>query len=50
MTNAFLDQKLNDIHSNPAEAEIVDEATQYLYSSARDHAGSNGRVDVTIWE
>jgi putative transposase len=42
LTNAFPDQKLNDIHSNPAEAEIVNEAAQYLYSSARDYAGSNG--------
>ena len=42
VTNAFLDQKLNNIHSNPVEVEIVDEAAQYLYSSARDYAGSNG--------
>jgi hypothetical protein len=42
VTNAFLDQKLNYIHSNPVEAEIVVEAAQYLYSSARDYAGSNG--------
>jgi hypothetical protein len=41
---------LNDSHSNTAKAAMVDEATQYLYSSARDYAGSNGRVDVTILE
>jgi hypothetical protein len=42
LTNSFPDQKLTYIHSNPAEAEIVDEAAQYLYSSARDYASSNG--------
>jgi putative transposase len=42
VTTAFPDQKLNYILSNPTEAEIVDEAAQDLYCSARDYAGSNG--------
>ncbi|MEP0938138.1 MAG: transposase, partial [Cyclobacteriaceae bacterium] len=41
-TNHFLDQKLDYIHNNPVESEIVDEAEHYLYSSARDYAGIKG--------
>ncbi|MEQ8238739.1 MAG: hypothetical protein RIA69_05975, partial [Cyclobacteriaceae bacterium] len=40
VTHAFLDQKLIYTHGNPVEAEIVNEAAQYLYNSARDYAGS----------
>ncbi|MEQ8237930.1 MAG: transposase, partial [Cyclobacteriaceae bacterium] len=36
VTHAFLDQKLIYTHGNPVEAEIVNEAAQYLYNSARD--------------
>lgn len=34
------------IHNNPVENEIVDEAEDYLYSSARDYAGKQGLIDV----
>ena len=33
----FFFQKLNYIHNNPVEAGIVDNAEEYLYSSARDY-------------
>ena len=42
LTNAFLEQKMDYIHRNPIEAEIVDEPGHYLYSSARDYAGEKG--------
>lgn len=45
-TNYFLDEKLEYIHNNPVDAEIVDEAASYLYSSARDYAGNKGLLEV----
>lgn len=50
LTNAFLEQKLDYIHQNPVEAEIVDEPEHYLYSSARDYAGEKGLIDVVLLE
>ncbi|MEP1891427.1 MAG: transposase [Cyclobacteriaceae bacterium] len=49
-TNHFLDQKLDYIHNNPVESEIVDEAEHYLYSSARDYAGIKGLLDIETLE
>ncbi|MEQ8928164.1 MAG: transposase [Fulvivirga sp.] len=48
MTNEFLDQKLDYIHRNPVEAEIVEEPEHYLYSSARDYAGIQGLIHVVL--
>jgi putative transposase len=50
LTNAFIEQKLNYIHQNPVEAEIVDEPEHYWYSSARDYAGEKGLVDIAVLE
>jgi hypothetical protein len=47
-TNAFLEQKLDYIHRNPVEAEMVDEPEYYLYSSARDYAGKRGLLKVEL--
>jgi len=47
-TNAFLEQKLDYIHRNPVEAEIVDEPEYYWYSSARDYAGKRGLLKVEL--
>ncbi|MFC2113945.1 transposase [Bacteroidota bacterium] len=47
-TNKMIDDRLDYIHNNPVEAEIVDEAEYYLYSSARDYSGIKGLVDVEI--
>jgi REP element-mobilizing transposase RayT len=47
-TNAFLEQKLDYIHRNPVEAEIVDEPEYYWYSSARDYAGRKGLLKVEM--
>ena len=49
-TNHFLDQKLDYIHLNPVESEIVDEPEQYLFSSARDYAGIKGLLPVDLLE
>lgn len=48
ITNYFLDQKLDYIHNNPVENEMVDEPEHYLYSSARDYAGIKGLLDVEL--
>jgi putative transposase len=49
-TNEFLDQKLNYIHNNPVESEIVYESQHYLFSSAIDYAGGKGLLDIIIVE
>jgi putative transposase len=41
-------QKLDYIHNNPVRGGIVDEAHEYLYSSARDYMGKRGLVKVTL--
>lgn len=48
MTNKFIDQKLDYIHNNPVQSEIVDEPKYYWYSSARDYAGNNGLLEVEL--
>lgn len=46
MSNSFLDQKLDYLHFNPVEGEIVDEPEYYWYSSARDYSGKKGLLDI----
>jgi len=41
-------QKLDYLHYNPVEAEIVDEPENYVYSSARDYAGRRGHIEVEL--
>jgi len=45
-SNEFLIQKLNYIHNNPVRAGIVSEPEYYLYSSATDHAGGKGLLEI----
>jgi putative transposase len=41
--------KLNYIHENPVRAGIVEEAVQYLYSSAGMYAGEkNGVLEIDL--
>ncbi len=47
-TNYLMQQKLDYIHHNPVDAEIVDEPHCYWYSSARDYCGTKGLLDVEI--
>lgn len=49
-SGAFTVQKLNYIHQNPVETGLVENAKDYLYSSARDyHSGRQcGLLEVTF--
>ncbi len=49
-SNNFIDQKLQYIHQNPVEDGWVEEPEHYLYSSARDYAGTQGLVPVVLIE
>jgi hypothetical protein len=46
----LIDQKLNYIHNNPVFAGFVEKPEEYLYSSARDYAGLEGLIEITIIE
>lgn len=48
--NGIMEQKLNYIHQNPVEAGWVDQAEDYLYSSARDYAGLKGLLPILFIE
>ena len=43
------ESKLHYIHNNPVEAGIVENAADYLYSSAVDYAGKKGLVKLAMW-
>jgi len=47
-SSEVMDQKLDYIHYNPVVAGWVDEPEHYLYSSARDYAGSKGLIDIIL--
>jgi REP element-mobilizing transposase RayT len=40
--------KIDYIHNNPVRAGIVENAADYLYSSARDYCGKKGLVKITL--
>ncbi len=46
ITNEFAIQKLNYIHENPVKEGIVERAEDYIFSSARDYSGLNGKLKV----
>jgi putative transposase len=45
-TNELIDQKIEYIHQNPVRALIVENAEDYIFSSARDFAGIKGLVII----
>lgn len=47
-SNKFLLQKLTYIHNNPLRAGIVEQPEHYLYSSARNYAGLEEKLEVTL--
>ena len=49
-TNEMIDQRLDYLHNNPVKAGIVNEAENYIYSSAIDYADGKGllRVDIIM--
>lgn len=44
----FTYQKLAYIHQNPVQAGWIENAEEYLYSSARNYAGKKGLLEVEI--
>ncbi len=46
----LIDQKLNNIHNNPVFAGLVEKPEEYIYRSARDYAGLEGLIEITIIE
>jgi REP element-mobilizing transposase RayT len=47
-SNTFIHEKINYIHENPVRAGIVENAEDYLYSSARNYAGLQSMLDVIL--
>lgn len=47
-SKAFTDTKIFYTHDNPVRAGIVNNATDYLYSSASNYAGLGGILDVEL--
>lgn len=50
ISNAVFDQKMEYIHNNAVEAGLVENAEEYLYSSARDYAGIKGLLEIVFIE
>lgn len=48
MTNRFIQQKLKYIHDNPVKDKIVENAEQYMFSSARNYADLDNELDVLV--
>ena len=46
LTPAMVFKKLEYIHNNPVAERIVDEAEDYVYSSARQYAGKVGELQI----
>ncbi len=42
-------QKINYIHYNPVRSGLVDDPGHWLYSSARQYAGMEGILDITMF-
>jgi len=47
-TNSMIDQRMDYLHNNPVEEEIVENPEDYLYSSARNYCGRIGLIEVTM--
>lgn len=47
-TNKIVEERLHYLHYNPVEAELVEEPHYYWYSSARDYAGQQGLLEVSL--
>jgi len=46
--NLMINQKLDYLHNNPVVAGIVENAEDYLYSSARDYSAKKGLINIEI--
>ncbi len=47
-SNWVINIKINYIHMNPVKAGMVDEPEHYIYSSARNYAGMQGRLEIEL--
>ena len=47
-TNSIMQQKLDYIHNNPVEAGFVENAEEWLFSSARDYCGNKGLIEINF--
>jgi REP element-mobilizing transposase RayT len=47
-SNEFFDEKLDYIHNNPVNANIVEKPEDYIFSSARNYAGLSNHLDVVL--
>lgn len=46
--NRFIAQKVNYIHNNPVQAYLVQYPEHWMFSSARNYAGLDGLLHVTV--
>ena len=44
----MIDNKLNYLHNNPVEVEIVINAEDYCWSSAFDYSGGKGKMNIEL--
>lgn len=44
----MIEGRVEYVHQNPVKALIVDDAEEYVYSSARDYAGRKGLVQISF--
>ena len=42
----FIEQKLNYIHNNPVRVGIVNKPEDYIFSSARNYSGLEGKIEI----
>lgn len=47
-SNSFIKQKIEYIHNNPVKEKIVALPEDYYFSSARNYAGLENELDVTV--
>lgn len=48
LTSKMIEGRVEYVHQNPVKALIVDDAEEYVYSSARDYAGRKGLVQISF--
>ena len=48
VSNKFTNQKSLYIHNNPVEGMVISQPEVYLFSSARDYAGTKGLIEIEL--
>ena len=48
-SQSLIASRMNYIHENPVRAGFVEQAEEYLYSSARNYSGMKGLIEVDYW-